>query len=752
MKKDKKNKLRVLAVFAAGLLGACLYFEAHKPAPPEYVFDASDRDLLIFSEESGFYDGKISLELSVRDPEIADAEIYYSVNGDQPSVHSRKYMGPITLSAAAGETNIYSVKAVIYYNNEYTPVIDHTYVVAPNVQNRYFMNVVNISTDKSNLEDLETGIFTNWSARGDEWVRKAHVAIFDHNGNVLVNQDCGLATQGGTSAQFDVKSLKILANETWSPDQDSFMVDFFRDEKEDSKWSLIDSYHQIKLRSGSQDQTRSGIRSSLISRLAKEAGFNGITDTERCALYLNGDFYGIFDMQEQYSRSFLGKHYNVDDSDNIVLHKGPEDGVLKANHVLEYFEADLTVPENMELLESHVDMRDYLLYYAIEILSNNSDWPANNYAAWHYQGDSITDNGANDGRVRFLIYDTDLCFFYDPDTVHVFGWGNDVDIFEYCMTHQERGSCSPLPHLLENEEYKAEFLTIIRDLMNTAFATHHVLTVAQEEYDKIRPELVKNYDADWVRHMDTCYGELRYAIEGRNDRLTENIEKYLGLSDLYHLSLQASEGCLVTWYNREIMGGGMYSGDFYSDISFPVTATPYDGYEFSHWLVNGTEITDPVLSLSGQYADENGNITLEAVCVPSEEEALQISELATKGELDWIKITNVGFVPLKASDYFISDDPEEPLKFQLPILTLESGESILIEGKKNNYRVGDYQCNFNMNDQEAVTLTRVKDMSMEEIERIAIPRMNARETYGHYLGSPLMHFFNNTENVRYVTE
>jgi len=53
--------------------------------------------------------------------------------------------------------------------------------------------------------------------------------------------------------------------------------------------------------------------------------------------------------------------------------------------------------------------------------------------------------------------------------------------------------------------------------------------------------------------------------------------------------------------------------------------------------------------------------------------------LSINGETtDWIEITNVGTNSIQLSDYFLSDDLEEPLKWQLPVYSIQPSEILLL--------------------------------------------------------------------------
>ena len=183
-------------------------------------------------------------------------------------------------------------------------------------------------------------------------------------------------------------------------------------------------------------------------------------------------------------------------------------------------------------------------------------------------------------------------------------------------------------------------------------------------------------------------------------------------------------------------------------MEFIVTQQAYPGYEFSHWLVNGEKIKSEVLYVSRDYI-QNGSLIVEAVAEQIAEEQLVISEISANGDVDWIKLCNVGNVVVDISRYYITDDMNKLMQYQLPNLVLQPGELVTINCSNNYYAIGEYICNFNLNQYEQVFLYNADTKEIDDI--MAIPRMEKDETYGRYMNSDSYVFFRNQDNQRYVS-
>jgi hypothetical protein len=247
-----------------------------------------------------------------------------------------------------------------------------------------------------------------------------------------------------------------------------------------------------------------------------------------------------------------------------------------------------------------------------------------------------------------------------------------------------------------------------------------------------------------LAQMDDAYIRLRLAIRERESALRAAFTTYFGVSEQYRVQISTSEGAQVQWSNQTLTGGESYKNDYYSGVSFTMTAQPQAGYTFAYWLVNGAVVRDATLTVSDKLA-LNGTVTIRAICRRAQEGVLVIQEISTRGSDDWIKLSNAGTTPIELSNYYLSDDGTLPLKYQLPAVTLDAGESILINGKKNLYALGNYICNFNLKCGETLYLHHA-DGTL--IEQLAVPLMTKAESYGRDPNSGLFVFFNDSDGER----
>ncbi|MBQ3352661.1 CotH kinase family protein [Candidatus Saccharibacteria bacterium] len=505
-----------------------------------------------FSKGTGLYDTDIEVELSSNGAILSPAtEIRYTLNGDDPIINGKVYTDSIKLGMSE-LINVIPIRATYcYVGGKCGEVYESTYILAAEPEKDITLDVVSITVDHKSLYDYETGIFVpgktydeniirgteqngeytagNYDNRDDEWIRDANVVLLspgqmeaNTNKGILWNQKIGIQVSGGASATSSVKSLKLVANEKYGYEKLAYS---FSPSGDSTKGLVVPKkYNSLRLRMGGQDRKSGNIRSSVASRLAEESGFDSYSATKRAIVYLNGKFYGIADVQQNYSNSFLKKRFGLANSDDIVKIKGKEKDVFLEMGLKGLFENDLDVEENREMLELMVDMDDYLMYYALNLLWNNVDWPQNNYEIWKYSGKEVSDNKYSDGRWRFLSYDLDLIYARGENSN--FFSGVISDQFEAIMEDKYLGEDSTFPRVMESTYYRNKFIQIMQELMNGPFVTENVLSVIDEEANKIAPAMRLYYGRDGYGEWQDWVNLMKRAATEQNQNIKQDMYTY----------------------------------------------------------------------------------------------------------------------------------------------------------------------------------------------------------------------------------
>ena len=161
--------------------------------------------------------------------------------------------------------------------------------------------------------------------------------------------------------------------------------------------------------------------------------------------------------------------------------------------------------------------------------------------------------------------------------------------------------------------------------------------------------------------------------------------------------------------------------------------------------LNGKIYKQKTLNITDKMI-KNGKIEIEVEAVKSNKVDLIIYEISTRSSSDWMRFYNASDDKIDINKYFISDKYENLKKYQLPNIDLQPYEHIIINGKNNYYAIGDYICNFNLNEMETLYLYSEEDNKI--VSSLEIPYMKEHETYGRYLNSNTFVYYDNRQNQR----
>ena len=284
--------------------------------------------------------------------------------------------------------------------------------------------------EEGKVKDTETsrGLDANYKQKGREWERPVHIDFFESDGEdttLAISQDCGIRVQGNYSRSDLQKGLRLYAREEYGIK--NFYYPVFGDDAKDSNGKTVEKFKTLNLRAGGNTAFIAKYNDAYWQSLVTELDM--ATQASRpCVVYLNGEYMGLYILQENYSDNFFSNKYDVQDTD-VVLYKGDAeqyasgykldigevpDGASNEGCYLSdlnnFFKnhEDLSDQSDLKEFEKLVDTESVLDYFAVEIWLNNKwDWPGKNWSMWK----TVTKNSSNkynDGRWRMCLYDLDF--------------------------------------------------------------------------------------------------------------------------------------------------------------------------------------------------------------------------------------------------------------------------------------------------------------------------------------------------------
>lgn len=345
------------------------YFDVPTPGYGNGLNHLGFVDEPTFSVSHGYYTSPQTVAISTQ---LAGATILYTTNGSTPAVDAAGV--PINGTVYTTPLNITSTTnlRVVAFKPGYKPsnIVPQTYIFLNDVINQsplgqvppgfppsgvngQEMNygidpeivalygaqavkdslsslpAISITTDSGNLFDPAYGIYVNAGADGRDWERPTNVELINPNGAEGFATSAGLRIRGGYSRGG------------WNP-KHAFRL-YFRSEYGDGKLDYpmfgdegVDQYDVIDLRSDqnyawatSGDQQHTMLREVFGRDLQRDLG-DPYTRSRYYHLYLNGQYWGVFQSQERVEENYAANYYGGQPEDYDILKHGLNDGIPTA--------------------------------------------------------------------------------------------------------------------------------------------------------------------------------------------------------------------------------------------------------------------------------------------------------------------------------------------------------------------------------------------------------------------------------------
>lgn len=599
-------------------------FENYTDLPEQKVYLDVE---VMFSNKSGFYDEPFYLEMETNE----EYDIYYTLDGSMPTVESTKYEEAIFVEDASENENKYAnignislVVGDIYlpnYRVEKATVIraiavDKNGVASKGNSATYFVsfeekagfqNIATISliTDPKNLFDYKLGIYVkgelwdlnsekaieaseyweyvspaNYLSKGKGWRREATLQYFDESGNLLYEQQVDLGSHGRRSLSNNQKSLNLYALP--EVDGNEYVCEGIFGYAEST----------LMLRNGGwRDCYSTKLRDVLNQELVNDRDLT-VSDFQPCQVFIDGEYWGLYMLQERISESMIASRYSVEE-ENVILTKNDEvvagktEDIELWNDVLDFArENDLFFEKNYRKIEQMIDIQSCIDHYCFQIYIANCDSLSNNYSMWRVR--DIGSGEYEDGRWRWAIYDTDDSAAIlegrttaDANSFVEGNWGHNVSHDELFVA------------LIRNEEFKQKFVTTFMDIANYNFDAENVLA----RIDELSSELSNAMVVSQKRFYSENYTENNYLKEinklknffaNRYDYITAHLKSFLMLEgELVPLTVKNSVGGTVKLNTLVINEEEEFTGNYYSDYCVSLSAVVTEGYEFLGWNIDG---------------------------------------------------------------------------------------------------------------------------------------------------------------------
>ena len=674
-------------LFCILLLAVCLLFLFSCDEVSEFVIEG-DRELNLSSENSGtpggLYQQPFYLILTAK----GNNSIYYSIDGSIPlpskasgSETIKKYDSPIAVKNRNGQPNILASKQNTeqfyphpqdperfdpthedWLPNPYYPtayqvpkatviraieadedgnhgaVMTRTYFIGDNL-NKYGKHpILSIVTDPSNLLDFNTGIYVrgpgksryeyNYAKKGRAWEREANLEFFDGDKRLVFSTGVGIRIRGGWSRENGQKAFNVYFREEYGINNLQNYELIPGAVLSDGKTPLT-RYKNFMLRNGGNDAPLIKFRDLYIQRLLADRSFT-IEAGVPCIVYLNGEYWGPYNLREKYSDNWLEYKFGVNRNNVMSFEHWEQAEGVESDwdyywSMMEHRYRDMSIQANYEAFCDIFDIQSFIDYFAAQIYVGNEDWPQNNNQLWRVRNPE-PGNPYGDTKWRWMLHDLDMSMgiYRDGEVID-----NIQRIKDEMSNRSEHRYNELLVQLMKNPDFCRQFVITMMDLYNVNFDYNVTINKLNEMANIFRP-LMADYDERFGKAWNGWFDFDRNGVEVvrkylqdvRPKMTTVFLPKHFGhlgiaankLADVV-LTVQAggtqAPGASITINTTTPQfSSGSWTGKYYSVLPVTVTANVPDGYTFTGWTVTGGVANDPAALTS--IVTFSGNVTIMA--------------------------------------------------------------------------------------------------------------------------------------------
>ena len=468
---------------------------------------------VVFSEDPGFYDHALSLELS--GPE--NSVIYYTLDGTEPTVKSKVYTGPIQLEDSSDVPNgemtrrsvqyvgpapltdsfpgLRVVKAMAVSGDTQTGVTTASYLIIPGFSADYHVKVFSLTLPIRNWNSA-IGIYNRYNTSDPRPRSDAYLEIFNEDGDRVSHANIEVSVSGKYSASKNMKSLRLYfkgrLNDT-NEGENSVYSALFGEYALDSEGAVISEYQRLLLRNGGNDCGYSYIRDAFSQRLGGLLGVDHMAYTP-AILFVNGEFWGVYNCRERYETQYATNHYGVlpenvtvmesdyskvnrdNMADYVVSDGNAADGVNFNNLYHFIRDNDMKIEKNYRKVEQELDFDSLIDMYVEHLVLCGADWPHNNIKLWRNWNPD--DPSGFDTKWHYALL--------DQDTTLALSFSYSQNCFENAFNDRSVTALIMIK-LMENTEFRNRFFVRYYTAATQIYTPTRMTDLFYEIYDAVSP-------------------------------------------------------------------------------------------------------------------------------------------------------------------------------------------------------------------------------------------------------------------------
>lgn len=325
-----------------------------------------------YSINGGYVEKGTKIKLETSD----NSTIYYTLDGSFPTKNSTKYEKEIVID----KTTV--VKAVAYKDNYIeSEIVSRTFFIG----RKHDVAVISISSNSNNFYG-SNGLLTNFKS---DMEKKISFEYYESSGNLGVSFIGGTKLTGMDSRLRDQKSMAIYLRKEYG--QKAITYPFFEDNE-------INTYSSFTLRNAGEDPYSIRIQDTVLTNALKGQMDIDMQDYKPVVVYINGEYYGLYNLREKLNGNYIENKFNVEKGDyDLIKYKDATEGTTtNYNELIKYIKSHNAADSKVyEYLKTQIDMQELCNYLIVESYYGNTD--LGNIRYWK----------SKDGKWRWMLYDLD---------------------------------------------------------------------------------------------------------------------------------------------------------------------------------------------------------------------------------------------------------------------------------------------------------------------------------------------------------
>ena len=515
----------------------------------------------------GFYTNAIEIQIVT---DSSDAEIFYTLDGSEPDTTSTHYQTAFYID----QNRVVRARC---FQTGFLPgkIATATYLFNEDTE----IDVISLVTDPGNLWG-ESGIYTH-PRQG--WEKPIHVEYYETEGELGFAIDGGVKIHGPSGG--DQKSFRLYARSRYGDEAIQYQI--FEDKD-------VDSFKRLVLRNGGNDglqlgSVRTHFRDAAAQAIYKELSPNrGVSAYKPVHVYLNGSYWGIYNLRERIDEYFIASNYGYEDEIDL-LERAFEDNAsyliiegdwVHFNSMVNFADSeDLSLPENYEYMKTQMSIQDFCDYWIFEIFAGNFDWLSNNIKLWRPRTSS--------GKWKWILWDVDHGLGLPLANYGLPEWNTlDWATSTYTGRPWEGQNTRLIRNLLENEEFNIYFINRFADLLNSYLHPSTTIPIIDSLQENLAFDVPRQIDkwggsmTNWDLSVDGVREYLTVRPGFVNDHILDKFSLDSVVTVIINVEPQAAGKILINTIKPDEYP---WEGDYFSNIPITLLAEPALGFRVAGW-------------------------------------------------------------------------------------------------------------------------------------------------------------------------